>query len=43
VLPSASKDTGYQMPNLNRQVILSSRPDGIPESDHFQIIESPIP
>jgi len=43
VLPSASKDTGYQMPNLNRQVILSSRPDGIPDSDHFQIIESPIP
>jgi NADPH-dependent curcumin reductase CurA len=28
---------------LNRQVILSTRPEGIPEAGHFQIVESPVP
>ena len=28
---------------MNRQVILSSRPEGIPEARHFQLIESPVP
>src|SRR5690348_6311416 len=32
-----------QMPKLNRQVILSSRPEGIPEASHFEIVESPVP
>jgi len=31
------------MPKLNRQVILSSRPDGIPDAGHFRVIESPLP
>jgi len=30
-------------PAVNRQVILTSRPHGIPEAAHFQIIESPLP
>jgi len=28
---------------LNRQVILASRPEGIPEARHFEIIETPLP
>lgn len=28
---------------INRQVILSSRPEGIPQARHFHIVESPIP
>ena len=28
---------------VNRQVILTSRPNGIPEARHFQILESPLP
>ena len=30
-------------PLVNRQVVLSSRPTGIPEARHFQIAESPVP
>ncbi|MFM8770389.1 MAG: NADP-dependent oxidoreductase [Rubrivivax sp.] len=28
---------------VNRQVILSSRPTGIPQADHFRIVETPVP
>jgi hypothetical protein len=28
---------------LNRQVILSSRPTGIPQAEHFRIVETPVP
>jgi hypothetical protein len=28
---------------VNRQVLLKSRPKGIPESQHFQIVESAPP
>ena len=28
---------------INRQVLLKSRPDGIPEARHFEIVESPMP
>ena len=28
---------------VNRQVLLKSRPEGIPESRHFQIVESALP
>lgn len=31
------------LPPKNRQVILADRPDGIPQSNHFAIIESAIP
>lgn len=27
----------------NRQVVLASRPEGIPQADHFRIIDAPIP
>ena len=30
-------------PNLNRQVRLKSRPTGIPQAEHFQIVEAAIP
>ena len=30
-------------PSVNRQVVLSSRPEGIPEARHFHIVESPVP
>jgi NADPH-dependent curcumin reductase CurA len=29
--------------DMNRQVLLASRPDGIPQADHFRIVETPIP
>jgi len=29
--------------NINRQVRLKSRPDGIPQSEHFEIVETPVP
>lgn len=28
---------------VNRQVLLAKRPVGIPQADHFQIVESPVP
>lgn len=28
---------------INRQVILSSRPEGIPEAQHFRIVQTPVP
>ena len=27
----------------NRQVVLASRPEGIPEAHHFRIVEAPLP
>lgn len=32
-----------QTPLVNRQVRLKSRPDGIPQAAHFEIVESPVP
>jgi NADPH-dependent curcumin reductase CurA len=29
--------------HVNRQVILSSRPEGIPQAEHFRVIETPVP
>jgi len=31
------------METVNRQVVLVSRPDGIPQAAHFQIVETPVP
>jgi NADPH-dependent curcumin reductase CurA len=31
------------MPIINRQVILTSRPDGIPQAEHFAIVATPVP
>lgn len=28
---------------INRQVLLSSRPTGIPQAEHFRIVETPAP
>jgi NADPH-dependent curcumin reductase CurA len=33
----------YMAATVNRQVLLKSRPEGIPESRHFQIVESALP
>jgi len=30
-------------PVTNRQVVLASRPDGIPQAEHFRIVETPVP
>ena len=30
-------------PKQNRQVILNSRPVGIPQSEHFRIVDAPLP
>lgn len=30
-------------PSVNRQVLLASRPEGIPQAAHFRVVESPIP
>ena len=30
-------------PSRNRQVLLASRPDGIPQAEHFRIVETAIP
>src|SRR5262245_63757222 len=30
-------------PRVNRQVRLTSRPSGIPEAEHFEILEAPVP
>lgn len=27
----------------NRQVVLASRPQGIPQAEHFRVVESPVP
>ena len=32
-----------QLPNTNRQVRLKSRPAGIPQAEHFEITEAPVP
>ena len=29
--------------NVNRQVLLKSRPEGIPESEHFHMVEGVVP
>ena len=31
------------LPTQNRQVILRSRPVGIPQAEHFDIVEKPVP
>jgi NADPH-dependent curcumin reductase CurA len=28
---------------MNRQVILSSRPEGIPQAEHFRLVETAVP
>src|SRR5919205_641742 len=30
-------------PNVNRQVRLRARPTGIPQAEHFEIVEAPVP
>lgn len=30
-------------PDINRQVLLTSRPDGIPQADNFRVVETPLP
>ena len=30
-------------PSVNRQVLLASRPDGIPQAEHFRIVKSAVP
>lgn len=30
-------------PPMNRQVLLASRPEGVPQADHFRIVETPVP
>ena len=29
--------------SVNRQVLLASRPEGIPQAEHFRIVETPVP
>lgn len=29
--------------NVNRQVVLASRPEGIPQAEHFRVIDAPMP
>ncbi|MGH8595022.1 MAG: NADP-dependent oxidoreductase, partial [Gammaproteobacteria bacterium] len=29
--------------SLNRQVVLKSRPTGIPQAEHFALVSSPLP
>ena len=31
------------MPSVNRQVVLVSRPDGVPQASHFRVVEAPLP
>jgi NADPH-dependent curcumin reductase CurA len=31
------------IPDMNRQVRLKSRPNGIPQAEHFEIVEAPVP
>jgi len=28
---------------INRQVLLKARPNGIPQAEHFEIAEAPVP
>ena len=30
------------MPSVNRQVVLASRPDGVPQATHFRVVETPL-
>src|SRR5258708_39247409 len=39
-LPVKLEKETYMIATVNRQVLLKSRPKGIPESEHFQIVES---
>lgn len=32
-----------QKPTVNRQVLLKARPDGIPQAEHFELAEAPVP
>ncbi len=32
-----------QVPTVNRQVLLKARPDGIPQAEHFELAEAPVP
>lgn len=36
-------ETNDMNPSVNRQVLLASRPDGVPKAEHFRIAETPIP
>ena len=41
---SGSLESGAKpVQRVNRQVLLKSRPEGIPEARHFEIVESPMP
>jgi NADPH-dependent curcumin reductase CurA len=31
------------MPDVNKQVLLKSRPSGIPQAENFEIVETPVP
>jgi NADPH-dependent curcumin reductase CurA len=31
------------MPSVNRQVVLASRPEGVPQARHFRVVETPVP
>src|SRR5260370_27783134 len=42
-LPVKLEKEMYMVDTVNRQVLLKSRPKGIPESQHFQIVESAPP
>jgi len=37
------KGERVQKPAVNRQVLLKARPDGIPQTEHFELAEAPIP
>ncbi len=28
---------------INRQVVLASRPEGIPQAEHFRVVDAPVP
>jgi len=30
-------------PSVNRQVVLASRPEGVPQATHFRVVETPVP
>ena len=30
-------------PNINRQIVLASRPDGAPNESNFRLAEAPVP
>ncbi len=35
--------TSRQSPLINRQVRLKSRPEGIPQAEHFELVDAPVP